>query len=291
MKPFLTPAEAAELRKESDWAASTRIAYAQQLRRHVLPALGQKLVGQVRHMDTEALYSALAARGLRRESIRQVRNIIDGMFSWLRKQGIEVRDVRADLPRRSAQRRETAILTDLQIQAVMADATWTGIVCRVMLFCGLRPGEALALRHCDIEVGAEGPELVISRASKRDGIGTTKTQRTRRVTLPPMLETELRAQPGSGEDLLFPRPRIGRGRADMLMSVGWLGVVCRERYGVNPRQFRATFATLVSRDSVNVAAMLGHSSPRTTEKFYMRPIAEESARAVRELEQKLRRAG
>lgn len=277
--------EAAELwfeRKSPDWAEATKAAYRQQLRAYVLPALGDKSVGQIRHMDTEQLYNQLA-KTLSRSTIRQVKMVIDGILTWLKRQGLDLFDARADIPRRLPPPRETRIATDDQIAAIMAAPGWIGTAARTMLLAGLRPGEVLALRHCDIDAG----ELIVSRAAGRKGLSSTKTRTTRRVPLAPELEAELRALPGSGDDLLFPR-RAANGRPDRLIAVSHLGAMLRQNVGISSRQLRTTFGTLVTRDVANVAAMLGHSSSATTLKHYIKPDSKGAAEAVREFERRLR---
>lgn len=267
--------------KQDDWARNTRAMYRFQLERVILPALGEMAINEIRHRHVQALYAALARRNMARATISQVRAILGALLRWLKRQDLDLRDVQADLPRRLEGRKETKILTGEQIAAVMAEPAWFGVAARTMLLCGLRPGEALALRHCDVSAD----RMTISRSVIPGGlIGPTKTRKTRVVPVPPVLAGELAARPGGREDLLF---AAGDGGP---YSRPYLRKLIYRAFGVTPRQLRTTFATLVAPgDLVAVQRMLGHAGPEVTARHYVQGSDERNARRVRDLEKRMRR--
>lgn len=257
-----------------DWAAYTKYSFRSQLATKILPAIGSMQLRDVRNRHIEALFVALAEQGYAYNTVLQTRAAISSMFRWLARQDIDIRYIRPRLPRTLRPPKETALLSDHQIEAVMEAPGWIGTALRMMLLCGLRPGELLALRYSDIRPDGE---VLVSRAVKPDGISGTKGRRARVVHVPSGLQAEIAALGGSGDDLLFAR---GGGAP---LSTAKL----RSLIEVLPRQFRTTFATLVEMDITGVQQALGHSSAKTTRDHYVKP-AKKNARAVEALERKLR---
>jgi integrase len=97
----------------------------------------------------------------------------------------------------------------------------------VLIGAGLRISEALPLRTGDLELGDSGGAIVVYRSTKRDSVGSTKSDRFRAVEIGPGLAKVLRdhvARSGeltradSRDELLFPMPvrvaKSDRGRWD-----------------------------------------------------------------------------
>lgn len=85
---------------------------------------------------------------------------------------------------------------------------------------GLRISEALALRPADLELEPTGGRIIVYRSRKRDGVGSTKSDRFRSVEIGPGLSAVLRAlaamRSGIGTEFLFVMPirerRFAQGR-------------------------------------------------------------------------------
>jgi len=247
------------------------------VRRVVIPAMGHMLVSEVRSSHVEALLADQAGRGLSQSSVSQTKSVVCGMFAWIAADVEEVRPFPSvRLPRDLQQPRATEILTPDLIEHVIMREGWTGTALRLMLFCGLRVGEAMAVRPCDIN--SDGV-LTVARAVKPDGIGATKTRRSRAVPVPPMLLAEIRAMKRAPEELLFSK---ANGSHYWPNELGRL-------VPFQTRRLRTTFATLVSRDTAGVQAMLGHTTPRTTLEYYQQALPAQNRADVNAFEEKLRR--
>lgn len=177
---------------EKDWSPTTRSARDSYLRNHILPALGDRKVREVRTADIDDLYKALRAKGLSVATIRRsVHTILRTAFGeavrwrWITynpvldakppKRGGDLPDLHpptdADLDRLLA----LAVETNLDLLAFIAIAADTGA----------RRGEVCALRwsKVDLDVG----EVLIDKAIVLDdGVPVekdTKTHQARRLAL------------------------------------------------------------------------------------------------------------
>lgn len=258
---------------EAGWATNTRSTYRTAIEVHILPALGDIAVSDLRHMHVQAMLADMA-RTRSAGTVEMSRAIIGSIFRWLGKQEIEVRLVLPDMPRRMKERVRTQILTTEEIDAVMSRRDWIGTAERIMLLCGLRPGEVLALRHCDVVDGV----IRVSRGVASGQIGETKTRTSRSIPLPPGLAAEIAAVPGGHDSLLFSRKSGKHYGAAIFKTSGTIQ---------SPRRFRATFATLIECDVAEVQSMLGHTTIAMTVEHYRQALDSSKARAVAELEKKL----
>ncbi len=149
----------------------------------------------------------------------------------------------------------------------------------VLIFGGIRLGEALGLRWQDVDF--EGGFLrVRSQLSPQRELAEMKTKSGRRdVVLIPQLaltlkEHRLASRHSQPSDFLFAAPD-GRGRDQRSAGRGIQRAVMRaglDGQQISAHTFRHTFASLLivglKLDPVGVAAQLGHSNPATTLRVY-----------------------
>ncbi len=152
-----------------------------------------------------------------------------------------------------------------------------------MLLLGLRPGEAAALRRCDVDLDAETLYVAGARVWTPEGhmLGPTKTTRGERVLeLPPEVRRAMRealARTGAGPDdaLLFPSA-TGRLR-DPSNDRRRLTGLCA-RAGVprqTPYELRHTAASHLSDLGVPIelaADQLGHATTQMLQRVYRHPV-------------------
>lgn len=251
------------------------------LNMHILPTFGEMKIGDIRKAHVEEWLRVLADRKYRRWTaealLTQFRSI---MLAALDNEIIGRNP--ADRVRLPEMRRaeETPAYTEAEVRFLSAQTGADGLLLRVLLFCGLRPGEALALVPGDVE----GRLLKVSKSLDNSGaVKGTKTGRPRAVSLPPVLAGELAAlaeTTPAGERI------FGTWRNVCLLQKG-----LRERFrAVIPefllRRCRTTFATLYRGDPADVQALLGHSTLGMTMDHYRRAIPERQAEAVAELERR-----
>ena len=159
-------------------------------------------------------------------------------------------------------------------------------VADVELGTGPRPGEALALRWCDVDLDATPPRLTFSgtvvrlKGKKKDGKGLIRQEWTktdsgyRTVILPQFVVDTLRrikdeAVPND-LDLVFPN-RDGGLWDPHNFNRAWRQARGDQFSWVTPKTFRKTVATLLAQDLDARAAQqqLGHADDATTKRHYI----------------------
>jgi integrase len=255
--------------------------------RHIMPAFGDRPLDGIRKMDVEAAVERWASAGLAKATGKFLLGQLSSIFREAEENDLisrnPARGVR--LPANMAGRISTPPYTMPEVRKMLALVNGTdGIMLRVLLFCGLRPGEMLALRVGDLR---ENFLLVDESTDSAATVKSTKTGRTRAVPVPPGLLRDLRAylaaRPENPLELMFPGTR-----KEYWTVWGWnerLQVLLAGAIaGLNLRRFRATCATLLQADVADVQAILGHSTPEMTLEHYRRGLPERQSAAVEELE-------
>lgn len=138
----------------------------------------------------------------------------------------------------------------------------TGAIMRVIYDTGLRIGDVLALRWCQIDTETRVVRLV-----------EQKTNKHRAFVLHPDTIMSLNAIRTLGSDLVFAAgytsPRPYRLRLKKAIRLAGMPVV----RGCLFHQVRRTVATLSKAIGQNATAILGHSSEWVTDTFYVSPTA------------------
>ena len=157
-----------------------------------------------------------------------------------------------------------------------ADKSEIAIMAKTALMTGMRFGEVLALRGCDID----GCTITVNQAVKCDmQIGEPKTQSSkRRIAIPKSLADELKSR---GDGLLF---SLSYYQGEHQWAL-W-----REKHGFSGLKFhelRHTHATLLIGDGVDVKTVqhrLGHSSATITMDVYAHAIPSLDVEAANRIE-------
>lgn len=248
-------------------------------RTHVAPHWAQLPVGQIRAGDIQQWIADLDRSPT---IVIRAHGVLAGVLDDAVRDGkIRTNPARGvKLPRKSAAR--SRYLTHAEVQAV-AEASGHGLLVYVLAYCGLRWGEATALRIRDVNLLRR--RIAVTRAVRYirgDGfdIGGTKGRENRTVPVPAFLAAMLKEHMqdvGGPDALLFPAPR-----AEYLRQPGKSPVVDGVRTKVKwweraldtagvewmtPHDLRHTAASLAVSAGANVKgvqAMLGHKSASLT---------------------------
>lgn len=255
---------------------STRVRYRGILDGYVIPAWGRHPLVEIRHADVAAWVAGLTAEhGLAPGSVRQVHRVLHLML------GLAVRDHRlarnpaAGVPLPRPRRAEPVFLTREQV-ADLVEAGG-GLVVLVLAYTGLRFGELVALRVCDVDTLRR--RITVHRsASEVAGelieSDTTKTHAARTVTLPRFLVEELAKHLGGREagEYAFTAPGGGPLRLNNWRRRVFTPACTRcGLTGVTPHDLRHTAASLAVSAGANVKGvqrMLGHASAAMTLDVY-----------------------
>ena len=242
---------------------------------HVEPRWGRTLICDVRHTEVGAWVSDLSAGKGATTVIRSygvLAAILDDAVRDRRMLTNPARGVK--LPRKV--RGEHTYLTHEQVHALADAAGQQGPMVLLLAYCGLRWGEATALRVRDVDLLRRRVSVVENavEVGHRIVVGTPKSHKRRTVPLPRFLVEHLARQCESKgrEHLLFPSPDGGHLRRPH-GDGGWFesAVATAGVPPLTPHGLRHTAASLAVSAGANVKAvqkMLGHASAAMTLDVY-----------------------
>jgi len=275
---------------EARWAKTTARALRSALKHHVLAPLGARPLCSILKADVVALLNDMRAAGYAKRSIRIVKWLLTAIFE----EAID-NDLVAKTPVRRIRLTnipdgaETRPLTEDEVRRIYASTEGAvRLIWRLMIGCGLRPGELAALRRDDV-----GDVLRIDEAYELGEFGKTKTRTVRYVPLSTSLRAELAAwMKGGGASgaVLFSR-EDGRPMTVAYMR-DQVQNATREAAGIPDltlRQARCTFGTLLAGDVKDVQELLGHKGVEMTMKHYKKAINARQVETVEELDRRLTR--
>lgn len=279
VKPSLGRITVHEL--SADWLARKKQSSAQShyrmlesaYRVHVQPRWGSVSVADVDLLGVEAWIAEMGRKGSRATTVLRAYGVLSGILADAVKakrlaansaKGVE------NLPRKMAKRH--VYLSAEDVYRLADESGEHGALVLVLAYCGLRWGEAVALRVRDVEflrrrlsVSENAVQLSVSHA-----VGPTKGRQARSVPVPTFVldELSMQCEGKAPADLVFhspddgylPRPKSQRG---------WFaGAVKRSGVQkITPHDLRHTCASLAVSAGVNVLAlqrMLGHKSAKVT---------------------------
>jgi integrase len=281
---------------------STREHYISAAKR--LYPIGQILAQRLTTRDIERWHGELRDCGLAPATIRQAHRLLSRVLGEAVRHGLVSRNVAREQPLTKAKRApKVEIVNAEQIPDLLArlegDPFHVPVI--VALYTGLRRGEQLALRWCDVDL--DGASMTIARALEEtaDGVTvkSTKTESGERViSLPKIViealsahrrqQLELRMALGLGrpsdDALVFPSPQTGEHTSPRSFSVRWLRTVRRlnlpARHWHTLRHTHASMLIAAGVDIVTVSRRLGHASPNVTLGVYSHLFAKDDRAAA-----------
>ena len=256
------------------WLASVRLrvrlatmqAYSTAINLHVIPALGDRLLMDLRPADIEAMLADLVGRGMAPSTAALVRRVLVVCLSDAERDGRVLRNAASSArpPRvESIERRRLTPSEVRDVLAVAAEDPRADALVALAIGTGARAGELAALEWSDIDLNAA--TATIRGTLGRNGIiGPPKSRRGRRTVALPAFTTaalgrELERRPASGPVLVGPG---GHRMTHQRLGEYWRRV--RDRAGIEGVRFhdlRGTAATLALGAGVTpteVARSLGH---------------------------------
>jgi integrase len=279
-------------------APSTLSRLRPRIERHIVPAIGNIRLDMLRPEHIESWLAQEAAAGKAQRTIADYRQTLSEILTWCeRRRLIGWNPARvAELPRDARAPVERRTLTPGQIGPLLAalENERLGPYFKILILCGLRPGEADALAWSAVDFDAR--TIHIARALQRgDGghpiaIGSTKSKRTRTLGLPTLMIDALMRQRNQQE--------ADRALAGAAYSGAWPDLVFLSEVGtpLHPSNVRRTFHNVCERAGLplftpyemrhsaasllvaagvppfEVADVLGHADLRMLERHYRHRI-------------------
>lgn len=247
-------------------------------RLHVEPVWGARSIGGIRHSDVQAWVTKLTGSHSPTTVIRAYGVLAGILDTAVKDRRLATNPARGvNLPRKTSKRK--IYLTHSQVALLAEQAGTNGTLVEVLAYCGLRWGEATALRIRDVDFEQRRFNVHENAVMVNNTIyvGTPKTHVSRSVPYPKFLDAEVRrnayASPGR---LLF-----GDGHDHMRLPNsrdGWFAASVKRAQKVDPtfprvtpHDLRHTAASLAVSAGANVKAvqrMLGHASAAMTLDVY-----------------------
>lgn len=260
------------------------------VRKKIVPGIGNKPVGKIKPMEVEVFLNTLSE--LSDSHIKKIYDVTKLIFHYAYKNGLTPYDYSEDFVLPRGQRGHTGrSITDRERQVLLQILSGHRgeIFCKIMLCCGLRPGEVCALQWKDVDFTEEC--IRVNKALKKDGtIGPPKTNAgIRIVPVPKELLSLLRQHEEQPFDLVCPQSN-GKYHTHTTRIKMWQNI-CREmniamgctvfRNQLVPPypladdftmyNLRHTYCTDLEKKGVpiNIARrLMGHASIETTSNIY-----------------------
>lgn len=275
--------------------------YEQHLRIHVNPQFGSQPIKSIKSIDVSEWVTKMIESGARAGTVKGAHGVMRQVMTEAVRSGLIDGNPCSYTRFPRQERYEPKILTAEQVSAIMFEVperyfAFVG----VLAYCGLRFGEAAALRIGRVDLARCEISIVesVTNAGGKVIWGSPKTYECRTVSLPSFLTYSLaehlnRFAGSSENDLVFTgdgggwvqnnnfRSRIWKPTILKLMQQGVL-----QSY-VLPKDLRATCGSWVAATDgvLEAAKRLGHSNTATTTKHYARPIAGRDLVVARHLDE------
>jgi len=254
----------------SDRAPSTIAGYESSLRIQVLPYLKDFPIKDLRKIHLQEWLGQLRTAGYSGSTIHIAKTAAGMVLSSAVDSGVIVANPMTGIRIAKGTSRTRQALTAEQVE-LLADAvgTWWRPFVLVLAYCGLRPGEAIALRrrHLD-DLGRLTIEGAVTEHRGRLIEGDTKTHRSRLVQVPESVLHELRVHIDEHVADRPDAPIFSAPDGSMVRLSNWRHRVWQPAAeqaglpsGATPYVLRHTAASLMAQQGVPVstaAAALGH---------------------------------
>jgi integrase len=240
---------------------------------HVEPRWGSLSISDIDQLSIEAWVASMTRHGAGATTVLRALGVLAGVLNdGVKAKRLAVNPAKdvENLPRKTARRH--IYLTAADVRRLADESGARRALVLTLAYCGLRWGEAVALRVRDVEFLRR--RLSVSenavQMGARHAVGPTKGRKARSVPVPAFVLEELSplCKDKRGADLVFPGPDGGYLHRPKTQT-GWFQAAVG-RAGVQhitPHDLRHTCASLAVSAGVNVLAlqrMLGHTSAKVT---------------------------
>ena len=228
--------------------------YSEIVNKHLVPALGAIALGKLAPVHIQGYYSEALKSGRRdgkgglsAQTVRHHDRVLNVALKRARALRLIATNPVEDVTRPQVERREMQVLAPDESAKLLATASTTRLYAPIFLAfaTGLRRGELLALRWCDVDLPGRSLRVVQSLEQTKGGLRfkAPKTKRSRRnIALSPSVVEVLKHHKAeqAKERLL-----LGLGKDER-------GLVFAQNTGdiLNPRNFSKEFARVVKRAGV-----------------------------------------
>ena len=210
--------------------------YKQKLSKYILPAIGQQHIEDIKHHHLQAI---LNEQHLSKSTAKKVKNSIEQIFKTAEVNGLIVKNPAAglELPKLEDGKRRSITKEERALILKISEYHRAGLWIKIMLYCGLRPSEAIVLNWEDVDF--ENKLIKISKALelKTGKIKSPKTQSgIRNVPIPDVLYASLSSLRAEGP--IFTQPTTGKPHTSTSMRCMWESFVREMNIEMGAKVFR-----------------------------------------------------
>lgn len=270
---------------------STYIRLRHDVRRHLIPSLGDHQLAKLTPQHLQSFYAQKLEAGYAQGTVRNMHKTIHDALESAVKLGLAYRNVASGVEPPRAESHEFTVLNEDQVhrllETVRGDRLEALIV--VALATGMRKGELIALRWQDVDLQARIAKVTRTLKATLEGrqFGKAKTRHSKRTIALPVTAVEalrdhrtrqkeeigLVGEAWQDNDLVFCNEIGERLPTSRFDACCWFGrLLKRARMpALRFHDLRHTAATLLLARGVNVkvvSEMLGHSSVAVTLTLY-----------------------
>lgn len=289
-------------RSGTSYRVSTLDGYRRELRAHVFPALGDRTLDSVTRGDVLELIGKLQREGRSPSTVRNVIVPLRALYRYAQDHEWTTRNPTRGVAMSGvsgAKRQRFAIPAEvLALLAALPErdrALWA-----TAAYAGLRRGELIGLRRCDVDIDAG--EIHVRQAYQQvaKAMGAPKTQTGARVVpissaLRPYLTAQVERSGALGAELVFARGTLSGGCRGPLLGFSASAVQVRAKRawraaGLDPiglHDARHSFASSLLAAGVSMKVMsslLGHSSVQVTIDIYSHVAPNGRRHAIEQLD-------
>ena len=188
----------------------------------IIPAIGNKRLKDVKDIDLQKILNSRAGKS--KSNLSKLRGLLKAMFRRARISKLIPYDPAEDLTLPAATDGTHRSLTPFEKKSILAFAEChhAGLWIKIMLYCGIRPGETRALdwRHIDFAKKRIRVEQAMKAATSE--IGAPKSASgVRSIPIPDALLPSLLAAKGSPFEPVLTQPTTGKRHTKSSMRCLW----------------------------------------------------------------------
>jgi integrase len=271
---------------------STRLRYNVDLRNHILPAIGDVLVGHISKKVLQSWVTGMMEAGVSNSTIEKAFKLAKQILKYAVQEGTLKVNPAANVSIPQVIRKPQRAFTLEEITALLNELDNDAVPLKFLIATGMRPSEMSALYAKDVVLG-ETTIVTIERnftvdLNYKKVLGPTKTKQNRTIPLPKAFVDEI-AQLASQRE---PFEYLFKGERGLnALNMGWYAKArvrpALERAGIKNAHlytarhtFTSIMITLGKQPVTVISKLLGHSNTQQTLKAYSHTFDEGQMQAI-----------
>lgn len=197
--------------------------YAGVIRNQIVPAIGSMRVKDVKAVHCQMILNAQKGRST--SFLSKIKSVLRRMFDRARKEHLIAENPATDLEMPTTNDGSYRSITPEERKEILilAETHKSGLLIKMLLYCGLRPGECIPLQWTDIDLQTG---FVTIRKALKKGSEIVEEPKTyagmRKVPIPAIFLQDLKtAYTGNPFDYVFKQPTTGRMHTRSSLRCAW----------------------------------------------------------------------